>query len=241
MTGRSLDLDIGNSRTKWRLAGASGSLKSPRVPTLADAAEPPDRVRISAVAGVRDRIRAAVEARFGIAPEFAEVSRELAGVVCCYEDPKRLGVDRWLALVAAWHCVHAAVAVVDAGTAITVDLVDDQGQHQGGYIVPGIGLMRRSLAGETRDLGIPQLLADRDDPIGLPPPGRSTDAAIAGGTVAMPVGFLDAVLARFATASRSGITTFLCGGDAHLLRSRIASPTRTVPNLVLDGLAIALP
>ena len=240
MTGRSLDLDIGNSRTKWRLARASGSLKSPRIPTLADAAERPERVRISAVAGARDRIRAAVETRFGIAPEFAEVSRELAGVVCCYEDPQRLGIDRWLALVAAWHGVQGAVAVVDAGTAITVDLVDDRGQHQGGYIVPGIGLMRRSLAGETRDLALPKLLADQDDDA-FPAPGRSTDAAIAGGTLAMPVGFLDAVLARFATASPSPVTTFLCGGDAHLLHVRLASPAHIEPNLVLDGLAIALP
>lgn len=240
MTARCLDLDIGNSRTKWRLADASGSLHSPRIPTLDDAEEPPDRVRISAVAGVRDRIRAAVEARFGMAPEFAEVSRELAGVVCCYEDPKRLGIDRWLALVAGWHCVQGAVAVVDAGTAITVDQVDHRGQHQGGYIVPGIGLMRRSLAGETRDLALPQLLADQEDDE-FPPPGRSTDTAIAGGTLAMPVGFLDAVLARFRAASPSGITTFLCGGDAHLLHSRLAAPTCIKPNLVLDGLAIALP
>lgn len=240
MTARCLDLDIGNSRTKWRLAGASGSLKSPRIPALANAAEPPDRVRISAVAGARERIRAAVEARFGVAPEFAQVSRELAGVVGCYEDPKRLGIDRWLALVAAWRFARGAVAVVDAGTAITVDLVDDRGRHQGGYIVPGVGLMRRSLAGETRDLALPQLLADQEDGA-FPPPGRSTDTAIAGGTLAMPIAFVDAVLARFATASRSGITTFLCGGDAHLLHSRLASPTRIRPNLVLDGLAIALP
>ena len=240
MKSRCLDLDIGNSRTKWRLAGASGSLKSPGIPTLADT-EPPDRVRVSAVAGTRDRIRAAVEARFGIAPEFAEASRELAGVVCCYADPKRLGIDRWLALVAAWRCVQGAIAVVDAGTAITVDLVDDEGRHQGGYIVPGIGLMRRSLAAETRDLGLPQRLADTDEQDRLPPPGRSTDAAIAGGTLAMPIGFLEAVLARFATASPSGTTTLLCGGDAHLLQPRLASPTCIKPNLVLDGLAIALP
>ena len=240
MKSRCLDLDIGNSRTKWRFAGASGSLKSPRIPTLADAAERPDRVRISAVAGARDRLAAAVEARFGIAPEFAEVSRELAGVVCCYDDPKRLGIDRWLALVAAWQRVRGAVAVVDAGTAITVDLVDDRGRHQGGYIVPGIGLMRRSLAGETRDLALPKLLADLDD-AGLPPPGKSTDAAIAGGTLAMPIAFLNAVLARFTASSSTGVTTFLCGGDAHLLRHRLASPTRVEPALVLDGLAIALP
>lgn len=241
MTTRCLDLDIGNSRTKWRLATtASGSLKSPRIPTLADAVEPPDRVRISAVAGVRDRICAAVEARFGIAPEFAQVSRELAGVVCCYEDPTRLGIDRWLALVAAWCCAQGAVAVVDAGTAITVDLVDDRGQHQGGYIVPGIGLMRRSLAGETRDLALPEMLTDQGHDA-LPPPGTSTDTAIAGGTLAMPTTFLDAVLTHFRAASPSGITTFLCGGDAHLLHARLASPTRIKPNLVLDGLAIALP
>ena len=239
MKSRCLDLDIGNSRTKWRFADASGSLKSPRIPTLADMAERPDRVRISAVAGVRERLTTTVEARFGVVPEFAEVGRELGGVTCCYNDPKRLGVDRWLAMVAAWQCAPGAVAVVDAGTAITVDLVDGEGQHQGGYIVPGIGLMRRSLAGETRDLPLPQPVARPDD--GFPPPGKSTDAAIAGGTLAMPIGLVDAVLARFAASAQADITTFLCGGDAHLLHGRLSSPTRIAPNLVLDGLAIALP
>ncbi len=243
MKSRCLDLDIGNSRTKWLFGSASGNLKSPRIPTLADVGERPDRVRISAVAGVRERLTAAIEDRFGIAPEFAEVCRELAGVVCCYDDPKRLGVDRWLALVAAWRCVRGAVAVVDAGTAITVDLVDGRGQHLGGYIVPGIGLMRRSLAGGTRDLALSQLVADAGPGHhdGFPAPGKSTDAAIAGGTLAMPIGFVDAVLARFAASSGTGITTFLCGGAAHLLQPRLASRTRAAPNLVLDGLAIALP
>ena len=240
MSSRCLDLDIGNSRTKWRLANASGSVKSPRIPTLVDAAEAPDRVRISAVAGAHERIATAVRARFGVTPEFAEVRRELAGVVCCYEEPRRLGIDRWLALVAAWQCTKGAVAVVDAGTAITVDLVDGKGRHQGGYIVPGIGLMRRSLAGQTRDLRLPQSLESPSDE-GFPPPGRSTDAAIAGGTLAMAIGFIDSLLDRRRDTSRSGTTTLLCGGDAHLLQSRLASPTRIAPNLVLDGLAIALP
>lgn len=238
MTSHCLDLDIGNSRTKWRFGTASGRLKSPRIPSLTDVAEGPARVRISAVAGVREKIASEIQVRFGVMPEFAEASRELAGVVCCYDDPQRLGVDRWLALVAAWRRARGAVAVVDAGTAITVDLVDVGGQHRGGYIVPGIGLMRRSLAGEARDLGLPKLAANSD---GFPPPGKSTDAAIGGGTLAMAVSFVDAALTRFAASSKTDITTFLCGGDAHLLHSRLAAPTRVTPTLVLDGLAIALP
>ena len=241
MTSRCLDLDIGNSRTKWRFGTASGSVKSPHIPSLANAAPRPDRVRIAAVAGTRDRIATEVQARFDITPEFAEVSRELAGVVCCYDEPKRLGIDRWLALVAAWQRVQSAVAIVDAGTAITLDLVDTKGQHQGGYIVPGIGLMRRSLAGETRDLAPPPSFPTPDLPSGFPPPGKSTDAAIAGGSLAMSIAFVDAALARFAAVSDAGITTFLCGGDAQLLHPRLASLTRLAPTLVLDGLAIALP
>ena len=238
---RCLDLDIGNSRTKWRFSAASGSVKSPHIPSLASSAPPPDRVRIAAVAGARDRIAAEVRARFDITPEFAEVSRQLAGVACCYDEPNRLGIDRWLALVAAWQREQGAVAVVDAGTAITVDMVDRKGQHQGGYIVPGIGLMRRSLAGETRDLALPQSFPKPDLPSGFPPPGKSTESAVAGGTLAMSIAFVDAALAGFAALSDTSITTFLCGGDAHLLHPRLASPTRLAPTLVLDGLAIALP
>lgn len=240
MTDRCLDLDIGNSRTKWRFADATGSLKSPGIPSLADIDERPRRVRISAVAGVRERITNAIQARFDVTPEFAEVSRELAGVVCCYDDPHRLGIDRWLALVAAWRSAPGAVAVVDAGTAITVDLVAANGQHQGGYIAPGIGLMRRALAHETRDLAPPPP-ASLDANAIFPPPGKSTDAAITAGTLAMPTAFIDAILTRFTTLAGPTITTFLCGGDAPLLHPHLTSPTHLKPTLVLDGLTIALP
>ena len=60
-----------------------------------------------------------------------------------------LGVDRWLALVAAWNMVRQPAVVADLGTAATLDFVAGDGRHVGGYIVPGPGLMAKALARDT--------------------------------------------------------------------------------------------
>ena len=78
--------------------------------------------------------------------------RAAAGVVNGYADPSLLGVDRWVAVVGAYHRVRGAVVVADIGTAATIDVVAADGRHRGGYIVPGPRLMVASLLGGTSDL-----------------------------------------------------------------------------------------
>ena len=80
--------------------------------------------------------------------EFYYSPAEDAGVVNSYVRPERLGVDRWLAIVEAWHSRGAAI-VIDCGSAITLDAVSSAGRHQGGYIVPGLRMLERSLTGGT--------------------------------------------------------------------------------------------
>ncbi|MDP1069535.1 type III pantothenate kinase, partial [Klebsiella pneumoniae] len=69
----------------------------------------------------------------------------------------RMGVDRWLAMLAAWQRVGQSCWVVDCGSAITLDLLDAEGRHQGGYILPGLRLMQQSLLGNTAEVRV-----DRD-------------------------------------------------------------------------------
>ena len=116
-----LDIDMGNTRTKWRCGDATGALPAPELPRPAAA---PERVRVATVLGNRPAIAGAVKRRFGVEAEFAATSASLAGVRCGYDEPGQLGVDRWLAAVAAWQRVRDAVAVVSVGTAATVDAVD---------------------------------------------------------------------------------------------------------------------
>jgi len=71
------------------------------------------------------------------------------GVTNSYHMPKKLGVDRWLAYLAAYKEANAPVVVIDIGTAMTVDLVDGSGTHLGGWITPGFRLMNLALTEHT--------------------------------------------------------------------------------------------
>jgi len=71
------------------------------------------------------------------------------GLVNAYRDVRRMGADRWHAMVAGWHGLNDSFAVVDAGSAVTVDYVSVEGLHLGGYILPGLQMMRRSLQADA--------------------------------------------------------------------------------------------
>ena len=227
-----LDVDIGNSRTKWRFGNTRGVASGAVPPTLADA---PDRVCIACVAAERDEVGARFLAAFGLRPEFAETTPQLAGVTCGYENPDLLGVDRWLALVAAWNAARQPAVVADIGTAATLDFVMRDGRHVGGYIVPGPGTMAETLARNTARVQV----ADDRAPSLLP--GRDTEQAVRRGTTAMLVSFLEWSVARFSREVGETPVLFLTGGDADDLAVRLSLPVRVEPDLVLDGLALAMP
>lgn len=227
-----LDVDIGNTRTKWRFGGVRGTGSGVVIPALEDR---PDRVCIACVSAAREEIGARFESAFGVHPEFAETTAHLAGVTCGYKEPALLGVDRWLALVAAWNAASQPAVVADIGTAATLDFVMSDGNHVGGYIVPGLGTMAAALARDTARVRVagdlaPDLL-----------PGRDTVQAVRRGTTAMLVSFLEWSVARFSCHGGESPTVFLTGGDADDLAGRLSFPVRIEPDLVLDGLALALP
>ena len=227
-----LDVDIGNTRTKWRFGDARGTASGVVAPTLAD---PPNRVCISCVAAGRDEIGARFAAAFNLRPEFAETTAELAGVTCGYDNPALLGVDRWLAVVAAWNAARQPAVVADVGTAATLDFVTRDGRHAGGYIVPGIGMMATALARDTARVRVAgDVAADLL-------PGRDTSQAVRRGTTAMLLSFVEWSVARFSAAGGESPVVFLTGGDAENLAARLSFPVRVEPDLVLDGLALALP
>jgi type III pantothenate kinase len=146
-----------------------------------------------------------------------------------------LGVDRWLALLAAWSERGSACLVVDAGSAMTLDFVSGHGRHLGGYIVPGLNLMQRSLFTGTAGARIQPQSRDADY---RPEPGRDTDTAIRHGCLGMAADFVRASLAGI----EGGADLFITGGDADTLSPHIDtdSPVRIRPTLVLDGLALVL-
>lgn len=235
-----LDLDVGNTRTKWRCGDLGGALPALELPLLP---APPARVRVATVVGEQAALAAAVRERFGVAAEFAAVAPTLAGVRCGYRCPAQLGIDRWLATVAAWRQARAATAVVGVGTAATVDFVCADGRHLGGCIAPGLALLCAALGGGTADRGIhAAAAAPRQSGLAAGAAGTTTDGAVASGLAAMLVGFAERAVAGF--LGRSDVddaVVFVTGGDAPALTSAWQRPLRHAPTLVLDGLAVALP
>jgi type III pantothenate kinase len=160
-----LVVDVGNTRVKWA-TWHDGRLTPQRAAehahwTVDDwerqlfDAGPVERVAATCVAGAESR-RALVEAaaRRGVDDVcFVISTAEACGVRNAYPDPRLLGVDRWAAVIGAWHLLQRrACCVVDVGTAATIDAVRADGTHLGGFIVPGPHMMGRSLHAGTRDL-----------------------------------------------------------------------------------------
>lgn len=244
-----LELDLGNTRGKWRLVGA-GEVVARGTLTVEDIHRgrlpaqwsqlPPKRVRAANVAGqeVAAGLEQALRAEFGLPVEFARVEPSCAGVTCAYRESERLGVDRWLAVLAAHDRDSGAALVVDCGSAVTLDLLDTGGRHLGGYILPGLELMRRALYRDTAAVQVSQAFV-----AGMSlDPGESTDQAVNRGLPLMVLGAMDRAL-RYLQRERGAVgpRLWLTGGDAGLISSLCEWPHELVPELVLEGLALSNP
>ena len=163
-----LDLDIGNTLSKWRLKDAESSEIRSRgaVWTREEwrpGADIPDldvveAVRISSVAraAVLEETVALLRRRVRHV-HVARSTHEALGVVNGYEEPGRLGVDRWMGALAGYQLAGGCCAV-DCGSAITIDFVLPGGSHLGGFIIPGLRLMKESLKLGTRNVAIALLM-----------------------------------------------------------------------------------
>ena len=117
---------------------------------LAD--QPISRVRVACVANqtITRRIDDWVAQQWQLVPEYAHTQAYYQGLTVAYQDERRLGVDRWLAMLAARQAAAGqGVCVVDCGSALTLDVVDHEGRHLGGYIVPGLAMMESALLNNT--------------------------------------------------------------------------------------------
>ncbi len=144
-----------------------------------------------------------------------------------YKQANKLGVDRWLALIALHHYYPGESVVVDCGTAITIDVLNKQGLHLGGVISPGIQLMKYSLFQGTEDLSN----VDQAFPVGL---SNNTESAIYSGTVLAAVGLIEKTLRDYTDCH----TLVLTGGDAELLSQYLNCKVILEPDFVLKGLSL---
>ncbi|MDX1635854.1 MAG: type III pantothenate kinase [Marinobacter sp.] len=231
-------IDAGNTRLKWQLvrgetclARGGGDLAgadlfqgaSPHLGALT-------RVAVSTVASetacetLAARLKALTPAP--VSWYWTEPAR--GGLTCAYEQPHTMGADRWHGLYAAWRRYGEAVAVLDAGSALTVDLVDAGGQHLGGYILPGRGMMLRSLRQDAARIGF------ADSHAGSLLPGRSTTECVHHGLHWLWQGLVSRVEADCERLAIGRV--LLTGGDAPELQA-LGLKAELRPDLVFEGLA----
>jgi type III pantothenate kinase len=241
-------MDVGNSRIKWGvlddgLIRRTGHISQQRITEQGLSAltsrlpHSVDTVFVSNVAGTSfaTRLSGVVGLHCDVDVHFARSEREACGVTNSYRQPRRLGVDRWVAIIGAWAEFGTTCLVVDAGTAVTIDALDTTGRHLGGQIIPGVGLMAASLADETSDIPAVQRKA----------PGQGGSMAIFANTTASAVGqgALSAVAGAIERAARvmrrdgDDPTVILTGGDASRILKSLDVAAEHRPHLVLQGLA----
>ncbi|SDI07355.1 type III pantothenate kinase [Pseudomonas flavescens] len=246
-----LELDCGNSFIKWRVLTVPADAH-----VVADGVAGGDEELLDALASrfpgallacrlvsvrTEDETRLLVDAlkvRFGIDCRIAAPAKELAGVSNGYDDYRRLGLDRWLAVVGAYSLERRACLVLDLGTAITSDFIDAAGNHLGGFICPGVPLMRNQLRTHTRRIRYDDAVAEQAQHSLVP--GRSTAEAVERGCLLMLRGFVDTQVELARHQCGNDMTVFLAGGDA-MLAAKWVPAAQVVPDLVFIGLAIACP
>lgn len=236
-----LQVDQGNSALKWRLVehdacltrGVVANEALPSDGALTKAVTRAGEVWIASVAS--DETRAALRAlcaQSGAGTvRVAHSTARCGDLVNSYEDPKALGVDRWLAMVGARARCSNELCVVDVGSALTIDFVAKDGEHRGGYILPGLELMQQALRVSTarvRYSEFPELSLA---------PGRSTAEAVSHGIALAMVGSIEAALRAAPWAAPQ---LFLTGGSGAALKPLLSVESIAVDDLVLEGLAVAV-
>ena len=233
-----LDIDAGNTRIKWWVIDGDLVIARGDTPTALVAQGDPlgidgidsiNRIRLACVAGnqIVENLHNQLRDKFGIHLELAEVTDGASSVICGYRDHTQLGIDRWLALVAAYAKENQAVIVVDAGSAVTVDIVGAEGIHQGGYIVPGLRLMH-----EVLWQGTDRIKVEAKPIVEINQPGLSTDQAVDKGCLLLLVSMVESLAAKYQSK------LIITGGDGSLLCDALNVDAELYPDLVLEGLSL---
>jgi len=242
-----LAIDVGNTRLKWALydaprAGArlldQGAEFLEQIEKLADGPwstlSPPQRVLGCVVAGdvIRRRVEEQMEA-WDVSPQWVVSSEAEAGLRNGYDQPTRLGADRWVAIIGAHqHMLQQGtrqpLVVVMVGTAVTVEAVDASGKFLGGLILPGHGIMLRALESGTAGLHVPTGEVK-------PFPTNTSDALTSGGTYAI-AGAVECMVQHVRQHCGAEPKCIMTGGAAWKMAPSMTRPFELVDNLIFDGL-----
>jgi len=226
-------IDSGNSRLKWAWqTTANAPLHAPNAAHFDDAltqiahtGKTPSHILVGNVAGTAraNAISAWASKNWALNPRFIHTQTQAGGVTNAYSQPQNLGVDRWLALIGARQRQNTTdLLIADCGTAITLDKLNANGNHQGGLIVPGLQLMQDTLINRA-----PGIHATAPDGTLW---AQDTPQAVGNGALHTVIHLLDGM------ASNHQGKLLLTGGDAATLLPYLHTNWEFVPHLVLEGL-----
>mgnify|MGYP003308706599 FL=1 len=222
MSQSNIYIDIGNSAVKWRTL--ESDVYSKYVDEFLTSTLPQaDSAWVSAVANLD-----IVEDLKSLFKEFhlVESQKKCSNLVVAYDDPSSLGSDRFFAMLGAMNQFSKKpLLVIDIGSAMTFDVINEDGYHQGGLIMPGLGALRKSFSKfETTDVST--------NFSGL---ANNTKDAWKSGTQVMLLSSINDQIEKFNEMFSDGIVT-ICGGLVHEIKNELPESVQIFDNLVLDGL-----
>lgn len=165
-----------------------------------------------------------------VQPKWIAALAYQCGVRNYYSEPSLLGSDRWAALIAAWGLQRKGCLVVDVGTAMTVDALSDTGEFLGGIIVPGLDLMKKTLATNATSLQLQE--GEFNDY-----PDNTADAMHSGAIQAL-VGAIERMTVLLTVTLGHVPKCIISGGGSQQLQSQLSMAANVVDNLVLEGLVL---
>jgi type III pantothenate kinase len=257
-----LEIDMGNTRFKWRLKEgkkiiANGSDTNKNICDQTSFNQifvsiekfQPSKVAVANVSNAsKEFFDAWCQKRWHIEPEYLQVSAKDLGVINGYNSAEQMGVDRWLAMLAAYSAVDdEACLIVDCGSACTIDMILSDGRHLGGYIVPGVQLMRNALFRDTDRVKLDEVSYDSEMS-----PGKSTQTAVSAGLWMMQLGLVNLSLERLLNEGAVTPHVFFTGGNGERLlnlftkapltgsKIKLVSKVEFNSDLVLDGISLLI-
>ncbi|WP_339726293.1 type III pantothenate kinase [uncultured Paraglaciecola sp.] len=230
---KALLVDIGNTQIKYALVNAASDLSEVKrclhIKDLVPCLSSVNQVVVSSVGhtSLVDELEIGCQ-RSSVAFKKINTEASTLGIQCAYQKFQTLGVDRWLAILAAREITQLPVAVVDLGTANTCDIVVNN-KHLGGWISPGFSIMRESLLKNTQ-----QVFADANMPkvLGI---GETTEDCVSFGCLASQSGFV-MMAEQYLSNQYDDYFVLVTGGGQKSLNLEENKKILFFPNLVLRGL-----
>ena len=246
---RTLLFDVGNTFIKWGLLDELklvdlGCIRNEDF--LAKECDalieliPPDAGRVIACCVASNNIDAKLTTlianNYDCLIEYVQSESMAYGIRSGYQDASQLGVDRWVAMIAAKTQFSGDITVIDLGTAVTIDTIDEYGDHIGGQILPGLQLMLSSLDKKTDRITLPSISNDLTN-MKINFWADNTNDAIIFGACNAICGAIERAIICLQENGHSP-TVILTGGDALVFKNLMNEGYRHRPNLILEGLAI---